>query len=97
MSKEDQQRYHAACHAMQSGVAMELQTEAFKDSASPKHLRVGVNSAMVETSTIVRLLIEKGIITMDEWDKELADSMEEEVERYQQRLASLFGKRVILK
>ena len=96
MSKADQDRYIKACHAMQSGVAMEMNLPETRDAQSPKHLRVGVNSAMVETSTLVGLLVEKGIITMDEWDKALADNMELEVVRYEQRLHAALGKKVVL-
>ena len=96
MSKADQDRYYKACHAMQSGVAMEMHLPETRDAAGPKHLRVGVNSAMVETSTLVKILIDKGIITLDDWDRELADSMENEVMRYEQRLHAALGKKVVL-
>lgn len=87
-------RYRAAAHAMQSGVAM---TMNIKPSATqPKHLRTGVNSAMVETSTIVLLLIEKGIITEQEWRSALADAMEREKALYEQELSRHYGRTVTL-
>lgn len=96
MSKQDQDRYMKACHAMQTGVKMEMELH-MNDAHSPKHLRVGVNSAMVETSVLVKIMIDKGIITLDEWDKELADGMEAEVELYTKRISdAIGGKKVVL-
>ncbi len=58
MTKRDQDRYDAACHAMQSGVAADHQGGS--DDGSPKHLRVGVNSALVSVAATGRLLIGQG-------------------------------------
>lgn len=82
--EEDKRRYSAAAHAMQSGVAYRMNNDP--GETQPKHLRVGVNSAMVDTATIVKLLIAKGVITQEEFYKMLADTMEEEVARYQRDL-----------
>jgi hypothetical protein len=43
---DDRKRYHDALHAVQSGVAVMIQREP-DGEASPKHLRVGVNAAML--------------------------------------------------
>ncbi len=88
--EENAERYKAAAHAMQSGVAFKMQREPNGDT-TPKHLRVGVNSAMVDTSTIVKLLVDKGVITMDEWFKALADGMEAEVKLYESELGVKLG------
>jgi hypothetical protein len=84
MSDSDIQRYMAASHAMQTGVRMDH--ERGSNDGTPKHLRVGVNSSMVNNVAIATLLIEKGIITEDEYEKALADAMEEEVARYKREL-----------
>lgn len=69
---------------MQTGVKYEMETG--RDSATtPKHLRVGVNSAMVAQAGLVKLLIDKGLITEDEYFESQADAMEEEVKRYESR------------
>lgn len=80
----DEERYHSACHAMQTGVAIKM-ARGSKDT-EPKHLRVGINSAMVTDAAIAKLLIEKGIFTREEYVKAVADEMEEEVKRYEQEL-----------
>lgn len=89
----DSERYAAAAHAMQSGVRLRMTREGVPDDseltpghASPKHLRVGVNSAMVDGSALASLLIEKGIITHDEYVKAIADGMEREVQSYREQL-----------
>jgi hypothetical protein len=79
-------RYQAACHAMQSGVALE-HSQGARDG-EPKHLRVGVNSALVTDAAVTRLLIEKGVFTEQELAIALADEMEREVERYEHRQAA---------
>jgi len=69
---------------MQTGVAMEMNYDP--GPTQPKHLRVGVNAAMRDQASLVRLLIAKGIISEDEYLKAVADGMEEEADEYQQRI-----------
>ncbi len=79
----DRHRHRRAQHAMQSGVAYE---EAQGSPAvAPKHLRVGVNTALSDAAGLVHHLIDKGIITEAEYTKAVADEMEREVERYEAR------------
>ena len=86
--------YEEACYAMQAGVALD---ENLGDKGlTAKHLRVGVNSAMVEHSALARLLIAKGVITDAEYRESLADGMREEVELYERGLTEQLGKRVTL-
>lgn len=82
-------RYRDAAHGMQTGVAYKMERDP--NETSPKHLRVGVNSAMVETSTLVRLLIGKGILTEQEWYTALADDMEAERDSYARWLSQSYG------
>lgn len=92
--EEYRERYAAAAHAMQSGVMQEHANGS--DDASPKHLRVGINSAMVETSVILTLLREKGIITELELAKALAEGMEREKAIYEARLTEALGIKINL-
>ena len=84
-----QERYQAAAHAMQSGVAMEMNYDS--KSTQPKHLRVGVNSALVDSSALAELLITKGVITSGEYLDAIAARMEREAESYRARLQEHFG------
>jgi hypothetical protein len=79
--------YREAAHAMQTGVAMKMKVDPAETTA--KHLRVGVNSAMVETAAIVQLLINKGIATLPEFEEELANQMNLEADRYALELKNL--------
>ena len=77
---EAKARYKAAMHAMQTGVAFD---EAHgDDSLSPKHLRVGVNSCLVDSGALAGLLITKRVITEVEYVEALADAAEAEQKRY---------------
>jgi hypothetical protein len=86
--EEDRERYIAACHAMQTGVAYQMQVT---NECDPKHIRVGVNSAMVNDRAMTELLIEKGIITEEEYFAKIAVCMELEVADYQERVKKQFG------
>ncbi len=92
----DNERYAAALHAMQTGVAMEMQQPATAGATEPKHLRVGVNSAMCDNAALVRLLIDRGVFTLAEYETAIADEMEREVMRYQERLREALGAPVTL-
>jgi hypothetical protein len=89
-----QERYLTATHAMQSGVALEI--EMGSRQAEPKHLRVGVNSAMVDSSALAELLIAKGVITEDEYSEAIAAGMEREAKAYEHRLSGKLGTNVTL-
>ena len=90
----DKIRYVEASHAMQTGVAIKMQYDP--DETSPKHLRVGVNAAMRDLGSIVHLLVEKGLLTMEEVEAALADGMEEEARSYEVELTRMLGKKVRL-
>lgn len=93
--EDDRARYERAAHAMQSGVAAEMgfhEAHGGTSSAtSPKHLRTGVNVAMRDHSSIVSLLIRKGILTDEEVMAALADGMEEEVRLHERLVSDLYG------
>jgi len=87
-------RYQAALHAVQSGVRMLI--ELGDTLAEPKHLRVGVDSAMVNDAALVRLLIKKGVITEREYFELLVEAAEEERASYERELTEKLGKTVTL-
>ena len=94
----DEQRYENAAHAMQSGVKMEIEFEAtiWSPEDALKDLRVGVNAALVDSAGFAKLLIAKGIITKEEYTKAIADEMELEVKRYEERLSVKMGTKIKL-
>lgn len=81
-------KYMSLAHAMQSGVEMK---RSFSKECEPKHLRVGINSAMVGNGALVQLLIKKGVFTEEEYMEELVAAMEREVKAYEQELSEAYG------
>ena len=90
------ERYMRAAHAMQSGVAMEMTIPDHSASIEPKHLRVGINSALADSSGLAKLLMNKGIITELEYVCAMADAMEAEQKRFEVLLSQLLGTNITL-
>jgi hypothetical protein len=76
--------YEKLMHVMQTAVALKMQR--FPNETTPKHLRVGVNAAMVEHSALINLLIQKGIITDEEYYSEVNSMLKGEIENYRKEL-----------
>jgi hypothetical protein len=87
--QELKERYLALSHAMQSGVAMMMNYD--DKSTSPKHLRVGVNSALIESGALGGLLVTKGIITEKEYWTAIVDTLENEVAKYERLIQEITG------
>lgn len=71
-------RYERAMHRGQSAIAFLLSLGS--DMANPKHLRVGLNGAMADHGSLVRLLVQKGVITHDEYMTALVEGTEKEAD-----------------
>jgi hypothetical protein len=93
---EFSRRWEVAAHAMQSGVAMEINDPDRQFVTEPKHLRVGVNAALVDHGSLVKLLVAKGVITDDEYLRAIAEGMEREKADYEKRLSDKLGRRITL-
>lgn len=92
---EYRERYNKACHGMMCGVGLDIEL-GVNQSHSPKHLRTGVNSAMVEHGGLVKLLMDKGVITEVEYYKALCEAMEQEHRRYEELLSKHTGTKMVL-
>lgn len=90
MSAQDVTRYMDSLHAVQTGVAHQMHDPNVHET-EPKHLRVGVNSAMVTDRALATLLIAKGVFTQDEYEAALADAAEVEAADYTQRVRKQYG------
>ena len=86
--------YKALAHAMQSGVAM-WETIDPKET-EPKHLRVGINSAMSDMGGLATLLMKKGVFTLVEYEVAIKDAMAREVASYEHKLSEHFGRKITL-
>jgi hypothetical protein len=81
-----------ASHAMQSGVAYDIEKNGETSAATThKHLRVGINVALCDHAALVRLLVAKGVITMDEYEEAATAQMEREVASYEEKLSASYG------
>jgi hypothetical protein len=94
VTEQDRARYLAAMHGVQSGVALKMNHDGgpAAGETSPKHLRTGVNAAMVEHSALVKLLVDKGVIPVDEYEAALADAAERERVLYEQWADAHYGR-----
>lgn len=87
--EEYRQRYERAMHAVQSGVAAKMTYDP--TDTTPKHLRTGVNSAMVQHSGLVLLLMRKGVISESDYWAAMADAAEQERALYEEWLSERTG------
>lgn len=96
MSREEfTQRYSALAHAIQSGVAHDHNLGS--QDGTPKHLRTGVNLAMRDHASLVALLMHKGVISEDEYQRAILEGLEEEKASYESRLSQkLNGTKITL-
>lgn len=82
-------------HAVQTGVLAEMNMTpsgpAIKD---PKHLRTGINLAMASVSGLGKLLIDKGLITGDEYYEYMVEAYRREVENCEQRVFNATGNKI---
>ena len=90
--KEFMERNTALRHAIQTGVALTTNGE----QEDTKHLRTGLNANMCEMTAVIKLLIDKGIITREEYFDYSIDILEREVARYEQILIEQSGSRIKL-
>lgn len=81
-------RLLALGHAMQTGVAYTMSIDP--GETTPKHLRVGVNNAMIGVAAIADLLIQKGIFTEEEYVRSLITWTERDIASYQATLGQMY-------
>lgn len=87
--EEMSDKYAANAHAMQSGIAALITRDA--TLANAKHMRVGVNMAMVEIAALVDLLVKKGVFTQHEVGEAILEQQEKEILKYRQEYAARVG------
>ena len=87
------EEYHSLMHQMQSAIAMCIGL-GIDIGASPKHLRVGVNSALIDSGALADLLLKKGLITKEEFGAMVVEKVRADVEDYKERLRQHLGRPV---
>lgn len=93
-TEEQEQKLQLLMHRVQSAIAFfEGRQEVFGErnaETEHKHLRVGVNSALIETSSLARLMFRKKLITSEEYYDTLIEGWEQEVDSYRARIKQRF-------
>lgn len=93
--KKNIERYLAAAHAVQSGVAMEIMGGS--EAASPKHLLTGIRCAMRYSGSLVDVLVAKGVVTESEAPDRLRAGLNMAMRDHASIVQLLFDKRIITK
>jgi hypothetical protein len=95
--------YEELCHAHQTGVKTDIETDpknhqplgngtaAFDVLRYLKHLRVGIDGALVEQSALAKILMDKGIFTEQEYFDAIVAARRAEVARYEKILSDRLG------
>jgi hypothetical protein len=94
VSPELAREYQRLAHAVQSGI--EYLKEYNPNLVNTKHLRTGIDLSKCEESALVRLLIEKGVITADEYFTKVNEVLKEEVKRSEKQLKDIIGTDITL-
>lgn len=89
MTEDQARRYAAAAHAVQTGVAYELEIDP--KSGTPKHVRTGLNIEMCSHAALVRLLIAAGVFTEPQYVEAVIAELLAEKRRYEERLTRHYG------
>lgn len=76
-------------HATQSAIA--LMMDAGSTMAEPKHLRVGVHSALANDRAVAGLLIAKGVFTLEEYEAAVVEAAEKEAEEMRDAARKMLG------
>jgi hypothetical protein len=98
-------RYQEAMHAVQSGILATLAKQfglplpmmkqadiaAEMGECSPKHLRTGISSCMVNAKALADLLLAKGVFSEVEYVEALATAAVEERKLYERSLGVSLG------
>ena len=82
-------------HAIQSGVAQKMSLDS--SETDPKHLRVGVNSAMCDHAALVKVLIDEGVLTFEGYQAARQEVYTKEVQMYERWLSNRIGMQVSLR
>ena len=91
MTPEQYEEHLRLGHAIQTGVAHELEIDP--SGGTPKHLRTGLNMEMCSHAALAKLLIAKGIITEAEYGAAVLAELEAEKARYEERLTEHYRKK----
>jgi hypothetical protein len=93
--EENEAKYKYQTKRMSAGVALDMSLPDHKDTTR-KALRVGINSAHVNSAALAHLLVDLGVITLEQYTQYIADTMEVEADDYEKALSKHFKKKISL-
>jgi hypothetical protein len=105
MTREEKiAHYKSLGHAVQTGIAWRIAIEnpqvpdinADPNLRAHKHLRTGIDTSKSDHGALVQLLINKGLITDEEYVDAMVAGMEREKALYEQELTDHFGRKITL-
>lgn len=82
--------YEAAGHAVQSAIAFKMEKEP-EGATTPKHLRVGIDMSKSDMLGLVMLLMNKGVITEDEYEEYVRVAANEELAMHEDDINKRYG------
>lgn len=89
--------YEEALHGIQSAVRFEMTQRGIPDENHDailrmlKHLRTGLDARAADASGLAKLLIDKGIITFEEYVEAMRLAANHELVRYEEHLRTEYG------
>lgn len=87
-------RYQRAAHRVQTAIATLMAMPGY-NATDPKHLRVGIDMSKSDMGGLATLLIEKGVITQDEYIEAVTAAAEREALSFERQIQALLGNRNI--
>lgn len=81
--------YTQAAHGVQSTLQSEILQGPVK-RIHPKHMRVGIDMSKADMAGLAKLLMDKGVFTMEEYLEAIRLSANDELARDQERLGANF-------
>ena len=88
------QEYLRLCHAIQTGIVHIIDSGG--NLAEPKHLRTGIDITKCEQGALAELLMDKGLITKEEYQEKILKYLRLEVEVTEELLSKVSGVKITL-
>lgn len=85
--EKESERYARAAHKVQTALAFMHGDPRFE----PKHMRTGIDMTKSDAGGLAKLLIDKGVFTMEEYATAVADQAEIEAKSYEDELSVKHG------
>lgn len=87
--------YEAAGHGIQSAIRFEMTQKGFLDKGiladAVKHLRVGLDMRAADMGGLLKLLVDKGVITDEEVSETMRLAANAELDRYEDHIRKTYG------